>query len=369
MSSDTKTIEICFIAPKAYPLFNPDVKKVFGGAEVDLYSLATELAKDENFAVSFITADYGQAKIETIEAVRIIKSLTFKENPLSGAFKVWRAMRAADAQIYFQEAASLGTFLVALFCKLHKRVFIYRTAHERECNGTYLKQHLFAGKAFPWALRNAAQVIVQNEIDKETLERTTGVPSTVIPNAHHLPVLSKGKRDIILWVGRSAPFKRPELFIDLAARFPNEQFVMICQRATGDENYEALIARTREIKNLQFIERVPFADIDSYFKRAKVFINTSDSEGYPNTFIQACKYATPILSLCVNPDNFLNNFDCGICVDDDWGRFISEVKVLVRPQERARYGKNARQYAEQKHNLEKIAERYKGMFSRLVCSA
>ena len=58
--------------PKAYPLFNPQIKTVFGGAEVDLYLLATELAKDNDFAVSFITADYGQPPIETIAGVKII---------------------------------------------------------------------------------------------------------------------------------------------------------------------------------------------------------------------------------------------------------------------------------------------------------
>lgn len=45
MSSNntSRVTKVCFIAPKAYPLFNPDVKKVFGGAEVDLYFLATVL--------------------------------------------------------------------------------------------------------------------------------------------------------------------------------------------------------------------------------------------------------------------------------------------------------------------------------------
>lgn len=365
MNPDTKAIEICFIAPKAYPLFNPGVKEVFGGAEVDLYSLATQLAKDENFAVIFITADYGQDKIETIEGVRIIKSLSFKENPLSGAIKVWRAMRSADCQIYFQEAASPGTFLIALFCRLHKRAFIYRSASQRECDGTYSEQHFLAGRAFDWSLRNAAQVIVQNQADKEALERRTNVDSAVIPNAHHLPALSEAKRDIILWVGRTSPFKRPELFIDLARELPNEQFVMICQRATGDQNYEALVARAKKIKNLQFIERVPFAEVESYFQRAKVFVNTSASEGFPNTLIQACKYATPILSLCVNPDDFLNRFKCGICANDNWGEFASKFKVLLEPKERERYGKNARQYAEQNHNIVTIVEKYKFFFSSL----
>ena len=53
-------ISICFVMPKAYCLFNPEVEGVFGGSEVDLYYLSTELAKDEDYHVSFIVADYGQ---------------------------------------------------------------------------------------------------------------------------------------------------------------------------------------------------------------------------------------------------------------------------------------------------------------------
>ena len=51
---DTCPIKVCFIAPKAYPIFNPAIREVFGGAQLDLYLLATELAKEtyllvENF--------------------------------------------------------------------------------------------------------------------------------------------------------------------------------------------------------------------------------------------------------------------------------------------------------------------------------
>lgn len=365
MVPSTGITKISFIAPKAYPLFNPNVKELFGGAEVDLYLLATELAKDENFEVSFITADYGQGKIEVIKGIRIIKSVDFKKNPLNGAVRVWRAMRTANAQIYFQEAASWGTFLVSLFCKLHKRIFIYRTASQRECDGTYLRQHYFAGKSFCWSLRNAAQVIVQNETDQKDLEQTTGVNSIVIPNAHHLPVLSGNERNTILWVGRSVAIKRPGLFIDLAEKIPDERFTMICQRATGDKKYEELAGRAKAVENLEFVGRVAFDEIENYFRRAKVFVNTSSSEGFPNTFIQACNCGTPILSLNVNPDGFLEKHKCGICADSDWDEFISQLKILLKPEERERYGENARRYAEENHNIEKIVEKYKNMFARL----
>ena len=367
MSSSDKLrlIRVCFIAPKAYPLFNHNVKEVIGGAEVDLYFLATELAKDENFAVSFITADYGQENFETIDNVRIIRSVDFNKNPLSGAARVWQAMHTADAKIYFHEAASWGTFLITLFCKLNKRVFIYRTAHQRESDGTYLRRHYFAGKAFRWSLHNAAQVVVQNKTDETKIKQTIGVFSKVIQNAHHLPAISEAKKDIILWVGRSAQFKRPELFVDLAEKMPREQFVMICQRATGDQNYEALTAQAKEVKNLQFIERVPFSEIDSYFQQAKVFVSTSDSEGFPNTFVQACNCATPILSLKVNPDGFITKHNCGIGCNGNWQQMLDSLKVMLAEKHYVKLGKNARKYAEAHHDITKIVEIYKTMFAEL----
>jgi len=333
---------------------------------MDLYLLATELAKDKYFAVSFITADYGQAGTETFAGVRVIKSLDFKRNPLTCAIKVWRAMHIADAQIYFQEVASWGTFLVALFCTLHKRIFVYRTASQSECDGTYLRRHYFAGKAFRWSLRKAAQVMVQNETDQKDLKQTAGICSQVMACGHQLPILSDRKRDIILWVGRSAKIKRPELFIELAEQTPNERFTMICQRATGDRNYEELVGQAKKVKNLEFIKRVEFDEIENYFARAKFFVCTSKGEGFPNTYIEACKNGTPILSLNVNPDNFLNRFNCGICTDDDWERFVRQLRTMLESEKLREYGRNARKYAEQRHDIKNIINRYKELFKGLV---
>ena len=366
MAIERLPIRICFIAPKAYPLFNPQANDVVGGAEVDQYFLARELAKDDNFNISFITADYGQAKIETVDNVKIIKSLDLKKNPLNGALRVWRAMRTADAQIYFHEAVSWGTFLVALFCKLHKRIFIYRTASQHECDGAYRKQHYLAGKAFSWSLRNAAEIVVQNETDKTKIKQTIGICSRVIPNAHRLPLVFETHRDTILWVGRSAQVKRPGLFIDLAQRIPSEHFTMICQRATDDRQYDTLKKQAATAQNLQFIERVPFNEIDKYFQKAKVLVNTSDSEGFPNVFIQACKCGTPILSLKVNPDNFLDRFDCGICADDRFDHLVRSLESILAGKKYLEAGRKARKYAEERHDLRKVVEQYKSILERLA---
>jgi glycosyltransferase involved in cell wall biosynthesis len=366
-SSDNSTsIRVCFIAPKAYPLFNPDVEKVFGGAEVDLYLLATELAKDDNFVVSFVTADYGQQDFETIENVRIIKSLNFNKNPLTGAVRIWQAMRTADSQIYLQKTASWGTLLVALFCKSNKRIFVYRTANQGECNRTFPEGKRFLKRAFSWSLHKAGAVTVQNEIDKKNLLDSMGIDAIVIPNGHRLTELTQKKRDTVLWVGRSTPLKRPDLFIKLTELFPDEKFTMICQQATGDENYQDLLAKAKKVDNLQFIQAVPFTEISSYFQRAKVFVNTSDTEGFPNTFIQACNCAAPILSLKVNPDDFIDKHNCGISCNDNWHKMIDSLKVMLHKDRYIELGENAKKYVREHHDLAKIIKQYKELFEELL---
>jgi glycosyltransferase involved in cell wall biosynthesis len=360
-----KTIKVCFIAPKAYPLFNQRVESVFGGAEVDLYYLATELALDKKFHVSFIVADYGQAATETIENVTIIKSLDFRKNALTGVRRIWRAMKQADADIYLIKTASLGVPLVSRFCRRYERAFMYRTASMLESNGAYLEKHFFLGRVFASSLRRAEIVFTQNHTDRDNLQRTVGVSAIVIPNGHRLPELSGTRNEFLLWVGRSEKVKGPDRFIKLAREFPDEKFVMICQRATGDDNYDSLCGQAKDVGNLEFYQRVPFNEIDGYFQRAKLLVNTSDSEGFPNTFIQACKWATVIVSLGVDPDGFLDKYFCGISCGGRFARMCEAVKHLLADDGYIEPGRNGRKYVEDHHDIRKVIEQYKGIFRQI----
>jgi glycosyltransferase involved in cell wall biosynthesis len=364
---EQEVIKVCFVCPKAYPLFNPSIRKLFGGAELDLYLLACELAKGRRYEVSCIVADYGQDDIEIIKNIKVYKSVDFKKNSLSGAKRIWQAMKKANADIYVQETASPGTILVSLFCKINNRRFIYRTAHQHELDGTYFRTNRLSGKGFKWALKNASFVIVQNEQDRELAGRNIGVDSKVIRNAHELPITTQDDKDIILWVGRSASFKRPELFLKIAKRTPDEHFVMICQHATGDDEYDNLRKEAQETSNLEFIEHVPFEEVIKYFNKAKVYVNTSDSEGFANTFVDACKSAAPIMSLSVNPDNFIDTNECGLCAKGNWENFLELFDNLRKnSKEILRLGSNGRKYMEENHDISKIIDIYKDLFENAV---
>ena len=120
------------------------------------------------------------------------------------------------------------------------------------------------------------------------------------------------------------------------------------------------------IRNLQFIRHVPFDRINDYFQRAKILVNTSDSEGFPNTFIQACNCGAAILSFNVNPDGFLDTHKCGLCCNGDAAWLTYNMRFLLEADRYVEFGSNARKYSEKYHDITRIAGEYKSIFSKFV---
>ncbi|MBN1846264.1 MAG: glycosyltransferase family 4 protein [Sedimentisphaerales bacterium] len=379
---DTRTdpIRVCLVMPKAYPLFAPQASGVFGGSEVDLYLLAVELARDRHFQVRFVVGDYGQPVIEMIEGVRLIRSLRPGQRALGAARSIWRALKRADAEIYLTKTFSPGVSLVEYFCRKQGRIFCYRTANQHECDGQWVSRHPLRGRAFVRSLRRAGAIFAQNRQDRDNLKRHLRLESIHIANGHPpvaAPAAADGAtgdqdgewestREFCLWAGRSDALKRPDLLLRFARERPRMQFAMICPQATGDGSYADLVRRIEATPNVRFIQRVEFGRMDDFFARAEMLVNTSDSEGFPNTFIQAAWRATPILSLRVNPDGFLDRYRCGLCAAGDWETFVGMADQLHRPGEASQYGRRARQYAEQHHDIRKIVEQYKCVFRELI---
>ncbi len=360
-----RSMRVCFVIPKAYPLFNPGVSGVFGGAEVDLYLLSTELATRRGWQVSCVVADYGQPPEERREGVRLIRSLSFAQSSLAGARRLWTAMRLADADVYMLETTSPGVPLAGLFCRLHGRSLVYRSAHDWDVDGTYIRQHPVAGRLYRSALRRAGAVVVQTREHQGLARDVLGVDSQIIPNGIRVEAGDREVRDRALWVGRSQAFKRPGRFLDLAERLVHRPFTMICPRASQDAGYDRLAARADRIDNVEFVPGVPFAETAGYFRRARMLISTSDSEGFPNVFLQACAAATPIVSLAVDPDGFLEETGCGVCCGDDFDRLAATVDELWDSPQLERTGQAGLTYALERHDIRRIVESYEELFQRI----
>lgn len=369
-----KPVRVCLVSLFAYPLFNPKVRAEFGGAELQLYYLATELMKDPRFEVFFVTGDFGQPDHEEREGVELYKLV----RPSTGIkyvktiheyIRLWRLLKKIDADVYVQRAAGLITGLIALFCRSQGKKFIYMTAHDADVMAlkpSWMPRGTVGNimwRMFREGLKAAEVVIIQHHVQEENLQRLYGKVGHIRPSAHRMPENpDSSDKESILWVARCEVWKQPEIFLALAESFPERRLVMVCPVSNDEQYFQSVKSKAAEVPNLRFVDYVPFHEIEDYFAKAKIFVNTSKEEGFPNTFIQALKHGTPVLSLTADPDGMLGKYGVGICAGGDIHRLKRGLTELLRDGGLwQKMSGNAGGYVRRNHDIEKIIEEDKKM--------
>jgi glycosyltransferase involved in cell wall biosynthesis len=247
------------------------------------------------------------------------------------------------------------------------------TAHEIDCNGGFEKQNNWLlGKLFQYGIRHADCIVTQSKEHAGMIQQHHKRESLVIPSLYAIPTeeeLARVEKKHVLWVGRCEDWKRPEVFIDLAEKHPTETFVMISPVSNNQSAYYTQLKErlAHAPANLTHIPYVPFAEIDQYFKEAKVFVNTSTYEGFPNTFLQAMKNKTPILSLVVNPDNILTTQQCGLQANNNTETLQQQLTTLLQnTSDRTQLGENGYRYCAARHASAHIAKQYTALFQKML---
>jgi glycosyltransferase involved in cell wall biosynthesis len=253
---------------------------------------------------------------------------------------------------------------------LNKKVHIHRTEHQHQVNKNHLLKKILKGSGrysfFYLGFKNVDYVVVQNEEDQKTLNRFFNFDSDVIRNSYPIKKVDSKKRDFILWVARGKKWKRPEVFIDLAREFPDEKFVMIMPVADDAKYFESIKQMASPVKNLKFIPGVPFSEVDDYYKNAKVFVNTSLSEGFPNSFNQSMNSSTPILSLNINPDDFIRKNQVGLFCNNDFNTLKEKLNQLIKDQGLwMKFSENSYKFVYNEMNIEKSIVVWKEIFTEL----
>lgn len=353
---------------------------MFGGAEIQLYYLATELARDPRFDLYFVVGDFGQPEAEIKNGVKIYKCFPLMQgNHRSGllyaflkpgrVLKFLRILKRIDADIYVQRASGRITGMMALFCRVFHKKFVYMTAHDADVQPEdTLRKGAASWMIFRRGLRSADLIICQHESQAKAIRAHYGKESVVRPSAHVIgPAPDVAAKDEVLWVARCDDWKQPELFIEMARRFPQRKFVMVCPEANDTRYFATVRDAAAAVPNISFVDYVPFGRIDGLFARAKCFINTSRSEGFPNTFIQAAKSMAVILSLNIDPDDILERRKMGVCAKGDMGALVDSLERLLGDDKLwTTMARNAYRYVKENHDLAAIIARDKKMFLDLA---
>jgi glycosyltransferase involved in cell wall biosynthesis len=316
---------ICFVGLGNLPLLARQYADRAGGAELQQTLLARALAR-RDWRVSMIVADHGQPDGAVWDGVKTYKAYRPKEGIPGIRFlhprwtKLHAAMRRADADIYYTSCAGGHLAQVVLFARARGRKVVFRVASDSDCDPrTLLVRYWRDRKLYGWGLKRADLVLAQTPWQQQALARAFGVSSGVIE-----PLFETGgrrpplkARDIAaLWIGNLRPLKRPGLLLDVAARLPDLTFHLIGGAMPGAEAFfEQVRRRAATLRNVTFHGFVPQHRIGEYVERARVLVSTSETEGFPNTYLQAWSRGTPVVAF-IDPQQLIRRHRLGIVVND-----------------------------------------------------
>ena len=268
----------------------------------------------DGFRVSVLTGDYGQPAVVDCDGVQVhrvaspgrrgIKGLRFIHPLMTD---VIAGLRRIDPDIVYYRVAGFRAAAAAWYARTRGKRFVYACASDREFQGRDVSRLPRRDELlFRMALRSADGVLVQNIRQQELLKTNFGREAVVVPNCYAESGAGRAAHDgPVVWVGTFKPVKRPELFIELARQHPSKRFVMVGGADNSNDPGQSFHRRMRalaaEVPNLEFVGYVPFSEVGRYFDNASLFVNTSDLEGFPNTFLQAWIRGVPTLSF-VRPE-------------------------------------------------------------------
>jgi glycosyltransferase involved in cell wall biosynthesis len=312
-------MKICLVGFHNLPLLAPEYRRdLIGGEAVQQTLLGRALAR-AGHDVSMVVADHGQQDGARWEAIRVFRSyrpdaglpgLRFIHPRWTG---MWSALARADADLYYTSCAGMQVGLLALFCRRFHKQFVFRVASDSDCDESRL--------LVPWArdrwlyaygLRRADAVLVQSASQSEALARNYGVASRVAGMLVEQP-LATAVRDIdVLWVSNIRREKRPDRILELAGILPAVQIHMVGGSLPDEEALFGKVEIAAKARpSLQFHGRLTYWETNELYGRSRLLVNTSDVEGFPNSYLQAWIRGVPVVTL-IDPDRVIEREGLGV---------------------------------------------------------
>lgn len=359
---------ICFVSDTIHAYFGSDMKRGVGGAERQQYLIARSL-RERGFPVSVITLDHNNESPDIIDGLKIWREIPDKRGSLNAPQKLitlFKIFWKVDADVYYVRGNDFLCIATSIFCQLTNHKFIYAIANDSDIEPTHLERRnpLFT-KLFLSSIANADAVSVLTPHQKEVLKTAHGIDSTVVPCGYDLPpendILDHGNRDFVLWVGRlDQDQKKPEKFLNLAMENPDIPFVMIGPPDNDDQDrayFSSVKEKANTIDNLKFFEFIPPNEIHKFFRKASLLVNTSEYEGFGNVFLEAWRYATPVVTLNYTLHGVIEEQPVGIhaCSMEHLSEAIQFLHQ--NPMDRESMGHAGRKLVQREYSIEEVTNK------------
>jgi glycosyltransferase involved in cell wall biosynthesis len=325
--------------------------------------------------VSLLTWDEGQPDGLVIDGVRVLKMCGRNDGVPFLRFVTprWTSLNAslarADADIYYQNCGEYVTGQVGLWCRLHRRAFVYSAASDADCDGDLPLMPERRVRAFyRLGVRLADRVIVQTGRQHRMFERGFGRDATVVPlpcapsPAARRSGLDSGHHPTIAWIGRICEVKRPDRFLEAAALLPEYRFLLVGPDDDRPEYTREIHKRAAALPNVVITGAATPEDVARLLDASACLCCTSDHEGFPNTFLEAWSHGRPIVSTW-DPDDLIAVHGLGTVAERSPAAVAAAIRhLLSSPDDWQRASRNASRYFDETHALDRVMPRFEQVF-------
>ena len=366
-SMQKQTVKLCIVAHKAYGAVTGSNRGHIGGIEWQTNLIARCMAT-RGHHVSVITWQEDIVEDEIIDNIKIIKICRQDSGIPKLRFfhprwtSLLRALRKADADVYYHCGAEAFTGQISHWCHANGRRFVFSVASDEDCE---LDSRFFRSR-FEWwhynyGVRLADVVITQSQQQASKLKKNYGKESIVIPMPclpphRYMSLDTLVRHDRVLWVGRVCEVKRPDRLLNVARHCPGIMFDFAGPFESNNysDNIRYVAERT---PNVIVHGRQSKEQLDILYRTASLLCCTSDVEGFPNTFIEAWSHGRPVVTT-FDPDNIVSKNRLGIKVDTD----LQIIKAIESMLENRLYleelGNICRLYYIKKHTPESVIPQF-----------
>jgi glycosyltransferase involved in cell wall biosynthesis len=346
-----------------------------GGAQLQQILIGKEL-DDRGHDVYFVEYDGENKTEQTIDGIQVLTKSAPAGSEVQRAYTVVRGTRQilnrVNPDVCYRRSLDFEILPLSFYSTAGDSRFVYGIAHDDELSGTPHKFSTGVKSTAPYkwlnqkCLSTANAVIAQNPTQYDIAINRLSTTVYQIPNCYVTdesePIEWEYESPVVFWAARFEPWKRPDVVAKLAEALPEITFVMA--GGPGEkEIVSSLKKRAAEINNLHLLGHVPFSEIDRYFAAADLFLNTSETEGFPNTFLQAWANRTPVVSLQVDPDDILTGEEIGKVADGSLNILQSQIEELSTDREqREKLADKSSTYLENNHTVQTVTNQYEHVF-------
>ncbi|SLM28692.1 putative Glycosyl transferase group 1 [Desulfamplus magnetovallimortis] len=237
--------------------------------------------------------------------------------------------------VIFTRGASRKIGYLSIYAKITKTKLVFLGASDINFikgkeNISGLKHNT---KLYQSGLKKINYFIVQNQLQQKTLQENYNKNGIIIPNIWGVDKKNRFSNQSslpssdLLWVTNFRKLKRPQWFINLAKQIPEKKFIMV--GAPIDQKlYHTAQQEAEKVNNIQFTGGLSFEQTNLLFRQCRLFVCTSEFEGFPNTFLQAWSNDVPVVAT-VDPSDVIKKNKLGLVVNTEEELLLAVNKLLL----------------------------------------